>query len=165
MDSTTLRTQPDEYWREQLTPEQYSVCRLGATERPFSGALYHNHTGGTYACVACHQPLFSSTAKFDSGSGWPSFDDPIARDNVELREDRSHGMVRTEALCKNCGAHLGHVFDDGPRETTGLRYCINSIALDFQARRRLRKIKRRADGYPSGLSSMFGGASPAHRGP
>jgi len=130
----TQRTQPDEYWRAQLTPEQYSVCRLGATEPPFSGALYHNHESGTYTCVACSQPLFSSEAKFDSGSGWPSFDDPIARDeeSVEVREDRSHGMVRTEVLCKNCGAHLGHLFPDGPRETTGLRYCINSVALGFQ---------------------------------
>jgi peptide-methionine (R)-S-oxide reductase len=128
----TPRAKPDAYWREQLTPEQYAVCRQGATERPFSGALYHNHADGTYTCVACGQPLFSSEAKFDSGSGWPSFDDPINREHVELREDRSHGMVRTEVLCKACGAHLGHLFDDGPRDTTGLRYCINSVALAFQ---------------------------------
>src|SRR4051794_21198182 len=128
----TLREKPEEYWREHLNADQYAVCRLGATERPFSGALYHNHADGTYTCTACGQPLFSSAAKFESGSGWPSFDDPIAQDHVERREDRSHGMVRTEVLCKNCGAHLGHLFDDGPRETTGLRYCINSMALDFQ---------------------------------
>ena len=127
-----LRTKPDSYWREKLTAEQYAVCRLQETEPPFSGALYHNHAAGTYACVACGQPLFSSGAKFDSGTGWPSFDDPINREHVELVEDRSHGMVRTEVRCRRCGAHLGHVFDDGPRATTGLRYCINSVALDFQ---------------------------------
>ena len=127
-----LRTKPDSYWREKLTAEQYAVCRLQATEPPFSGTLYHNHATGTYACVACGQTLFSSDAKFESGTGWPSFDDPISREHVELVEDRSHGMVRTEVRCRRCGAHLGHVFDDGPRATTGLRYCINGVALDFQ---------------------------------
>ena len=127
-----LRDKPESYWRGKLTPEQYQVCRLKGTERAFSGALYHNHEEGMYACVACGQPLFSSEAKFESGSGWPSFDDPVNREHIELHEDRSFFMKRIEVICKNCGAHLGHLFDDGPRETTGQRYCINSVALQFQ---------------------------------
>jgi peptide-methionine (R)-S-oxide reductase len=127
-----LRDMPETYWKEKLSPEQYTVCRLKGTERPFSGALYYNHETGVYQCVACGQPLFSSEHKFESGSGWPSFDRPIAEGTVELREDLSHFMRRTEVVCKNCGSHLGHVFDDGPRETTGQRYCINSVALNFQ---------------------------------
>ena len=127
-----LRTKPAQYWQERLTPEQYRVCRLKGTEPPFSGTLYHNHASGTYECVACGAPLFASDAKFDSGTGWPSFDRPADRATVELKEDRSLFMRRTEVLCRRCGAHLGHVFDDGPRETTGMRYCINSVALDFQ---------------------------------
>lgn len=127
-----LRDMPETYWKEKLTPEQYTVCRLKGTERPFSGALYYNHDTGVYQCAACGQPLFSSENKFESGSGWPSFDRPIAEGTVELREDLSHFMRRTEVVCKNCGSHLGHVFDDGPRETTGQRYCINSVALNFQ---------------------------------
>jgi len=127
-----LRTKPETYWRETLTPEQYAVCRLKGTERPFTGALYHNHASGAYTCAACGQELFSSAAKFESGSGWPSFDDPLDREHIELVEDRTHGMARTEVLCKRCGAHLGHLFADGPRETTGQRYCINSVALDFK---------------------------------
>jgi len=127
-----LRTKPETYWREMLTPEQYAVCRLKGTERPFTGALYHNHASGAYTCAACGQELFSSAAKFESGSGWPSFDDPLDREYIELVEDRTHGMARTEVLCKRCGAHLGHLFADGPRETTGQRYCINSVALDFK---------------------------------
>jgi len=127
-----LRDMPETYWKEKLSPEQYTVCRLKGTERPFSGALYYNHDTGVYQCVACGQPLFSSEHKFESGSGWPSFDRPIAEGTVELREDLSHFMRRTEVVCKNCGSHLGHVFDDGPRETTGQRYCINSVALNFQ---------------------------------
>jgi peptide-methionine (R)-S-oxide reductase len=125
-------TMPDSYWKEQLTPEQYRVCRMKGTEPPFSGALYHNDATGVYQCVACGQPLFSSDTKFDSGSGWPSFDRPIDRENVDLHEDRAFFMTRTEVSCKRCGAHLGHVFDDGPRDTTGQRYCINSVALSFR---------------------------------
>ncbi len=127
-----LKNQPESFWKEKLTPEQYKVCRLKGTERAFTGALYNNHEKGMYECVACGQPLFSSDAKFDSGTGWPSFDDPVNRENVELHEDNSLFMRRTEVVCKNCGAHLGHVFTDGPRETTGMRYCINSVALNFR---------------------------------
>jgi peptide-methionine (R)-S-oxide reductase len=120
----------DAAWREELEPDRYAVLREGATERAFSGALYHNHEDGTYTCGACGAPLFSSATKFESGSGWPSFWAPEDRKNVELIEDRSHGMVRTEARCAQCGSHLGHVFDDGPAPT-GERFCINSLALDF----------------------------------
>jgi peptide-methionine (R)-S-oxide reductase len=127
-----LKNMPEQYWKEKLTPEQYRVCREKGTERAFTGALYHNHASGMYECVACGQSLFASDAKFESGSGWPSFDRPVDREQVELHEDRSLFMHRTEVLCKQCGAHLGHVFNDGPRQTTGERYCINSAALKFQ---------------------------------
>lgn len=129
---SNLKNQPEAYWKERLTPEQYQVCRLKGTERAFTGAFWNNHEKGMYECVACGQPLFSSDTKFDSGTGWPSFDQPVNREHVELHEDRSFFMKRTEVVCKNCGAHLGHLFDDGPRETTGQRYCINSVALRFQ---------------------------------
>ncbi len=120
----------DEDWRRELDPDRYAVLRRGATEPPFSGALYHNHDGGTYQCAACGATLFSSATKFESGSGWPSFWAPEDRANVELVEDRSHGMVRTEVRCARCGSHLGHLFEDGPKPT-GERYCINSLALEF----------------------------------
>ena len=120
----------DEEWREELDPEQYAVLRQGATERPFTGALLEVKDDGVFACAGCGAELFASDTKFESGSGWPSFTDPVNRENVELREDRSHGMVRTEVLCATCGGHLGHVFPDGPGPT-GERFCINSAALNF----------------------------------
>ncbi|HEX7029024.1 MAG TPA: peptide-methionine (R)-S-oxide reductase MsrB [Gammaproteobacteria bacterium] len=124
----------DEEWRQQLSPEAYAVTRKGATERAFTGRYHDFHEDGIYRCVACGTPLFESDAKFESGSGWPSFTRPVEAGNVNTREDRSHGMRRVEVLCAACDSHLGHVFPDGPPEAGGLRFCVNSAALDFEAR-------------------------------
>ena len=127
-----MKDKPEEYWKEKLTPEQYHVLREKGTEAPFKGKYVDNHESGVYECAACGHELFSSDTKFESGSGWPSFDQPVNKENVILNMDNSYGMSRTEVVCKNCGSHLGHVFDDGPKETTGQRYCINSCSLNFK---------------------------------
>ncbi|MEW4448936.1 peptide-methionine (R)-S-oxide reductase MsrB [Qipengyuania sp. JC766] len=128
-----MKTLTDAEWRERLTPEQFHVLREGGTERAFTGALNANKESGEYHCAACGQLLFQSTDKYDSGSGWPSFTAPAGGEAVEENRDTSHGMVRTEVVCSNCGSHLGHVFPDGPSDAGGMRYCINSAALEFEA--------------------------------
>ncbi|HET7713339.1 MAG TPA: peptide-methionine (R)-S-oxide reductase MsrB, partial [Patescibacteria group bacterium] len=119
------------YWRNKLTPDQYRILREKGTDPAFANAYYHKNDAGMYVCAACGQELFSSATKFDSGSGWPSFDNPVNSEHIELVTDNSHGMIRTEVRCKNCGSHLGHLFPDGPTPT-GQRYCINSTSLSFK---------------------------------
>jgi len=133
MQEKDWRQQSEAFWRARLSDEQYQVLRLGATEPAFTSCALSNKTeAGVFSCAGCEQPLFALDAKYESGSGWPSFFTPIAAERIELVEDVSHGMTRIEALCQRCGGHLGHVFPDGPKPT-GLRYCINGAALTFKA--------------------------------
>lgn len=130
-DHKTESAVTDAEWRQRLTPEQFNVTRKGGTERPFTGKYWDSKTDGTYNCVCCGTPLFESSTKFESGSGWPSFFQPINEDAVRTIEDRKFGMIRTEVVCATCDAHLGHIFPDGP-QPTGMRYCMNSASLDLQ---------------------------------
>lgn len=125
----------DEFWRDKLTPQEFHVCREKGTERPFAGEYWNTKERGVYTCRCCGEPLFLSDSKFDSGCGWPSFFQPADAEVILEEQDRSHGMLRTEVMCKACGAHLGHVFEDGPAPT-GLRYCINSLSIKLQPEKR-----------------------------
>lgn len=127
-----MEERDEQYWKGKLTPEQYQVLRGKGTEAPFTGKFVDHHEDGMYTCAACGKTLFSSETKFESHSGWPSFYDVATKGNVELHEDNAHGMKRIEVTCANCGSHLGHVFDDGPADKSGQRYCINSCSLDFK---------------------------------
>jgi peptide-methionine (R)-S-oxide reductase len=131
---TSKINKSEEEWKKELTPEQYQVCRMKGTERPFTGEYYNTKTPGVYKCAACGNELFDSETKFESGTGWPSFYKPIDTENVETEDDDTYGMRRTEVMCSKCGAHLGHVFPDGPRPT-GLRYCINSVSLKLDPKK------------------------------
>jgi peptide-methionine (R)-S-oxide reductase len=122
----------EEEWKKELTPEQYEVLRQKGTERAGTGKYLHNKETGIYTCAACDHPVFKSTSKYESHSGWPSFTTPYAENSVKVEIDRSYGMIREEILCANCGSHLGHRFPDGPSEQGGLRYCINSVSMDFK---------------------------------
>jgi peptide-methionine (R)-S-oxide reductase len=131
MEDKTIAEMTEDDWKEKLSPEQYHVLREQGTERAFTGIYWDNHDDGVYRCAGCNTPLFTSDDKFESGSGWPSFDKPVSPDVIEEITDTTHSMVRTEIRCAKCGGHIGHVFPDGPRDTTGLRYCTNSCSLEF----------------------------------
>ncbi len=136
--STNMKfPETEEKWKERLTPEEYHILREKGTERPFSGEYYSHNKSGIYVCKGCGTELFKSEAKFDAHCGWPSFYEGIDKSKIKETIDRSHGMIRTEVTCSNCGGHLGHVFDDGPQDKTGLRYCINSVSLGFVAKENL----------------------------
>jgi peptide-methionine (R)-S-oxide reductase len=127
-------TKTDAEWREELSPEQYEMLRRGGTERAFTGRYWDCHDDGIYRCAGCGAELFDADTKFESGTGWPSFTEPKTAEAVELRDDSSYGMRRTEVVCRRCGGHLGHVFEDGPRDRGGLRYCMNSCSLELESR-------------------------------